>query len=230
MEILGNGGAFDKVSSSFLIEVDFLIEPLSNGLFLIDCGNGIFEQVKDKKIQQIFITHTHFDHIADLERLVYYNFFVHNLKTYVLAGKKVLEELKIIFKDKFNSIYVNGEIIKIDEYCIFIEAKENDYIETFEVNHGQFNCYGLYLKKNNIIISGDAKASYSILEKIKQNKDKNLIVYHDLNLHQNSYNSVHMCLDDFKNVYKEVINKVEWKFYHTGKEKILTLSDIKEML
>ena len=209
---LGNGGAFSEVSSAFLIEGEKTI--------LFDCGHGIFSKVKDEDIDYIFISHTHLDHISDLERLIYFRYFVRGLKTTILSGSKVIEELESIFKNKFNTIYVNGQNKPV-EMVEYKTIKEVDLpLKGIEVNHGPFNCYGLYLYHDDILISGDTKASYNIFEVIKNHIQYNDIkVYHDFSSGL-SHNNIHCCKDDFNSVYFELLEneKIKWEFYHTGEE------------
>jgi len=209
---LGNGGAFSEVSSAFLIE--------GRETILFDCGHGIFQKVKDEDIDYIFISHTHLDHISDLERLIYFRYFVRGLKTIVISGSKVIEELKDIFKGKFNSIYVNGQNVPV-EMVEFKTMNETELRMTaIGVNHGPFNCYGLYSFFGNFLISGDTKASVNILEVIKKHIliDK-IKVYHDFSRGL-SHNSIHCCKDDFNSVYFELLEneRIEWEFYHTDEE------------
>ena len=85
IEILGNGGAFSDISSSYLI----------NDNIMIDCGESVIKSLISNfnspildKIEHLFITHTHSDHINGLEQFLYYrlikNMFngIDNLKIY----------------------------------------------------------------------------------------------------------------------------------------------------
>ena len=77
LNFLGRGSAFNVKegnTSAYFTE--------GNELFLIDCGENIFERIikkdllKDIKTINVFITHTHPDHIGSLGSLIFYSFLV----------------------------------------------------------------------------------------------------------------------------------------------------------
>ena len=74
---LGWGAAFNPKegnNSAYFVE--------NNQLFLIDCGESIFERLIEsgvlERIQSInlMITHTHSDHVGSLGSLVMYSFYI----------------------------------------------------------------------------------------------------------------------------------------------------------
>ena len=97
---IGNGGGLSpSTNSSFLI----------NGNLLVDCGRNIYDKLHelniisfkdDKTITDVFITHTHDDHIGSLSALIYFNYFIKNKITNVYAHKFVIDEIVNLMGDK----------------------------------------------------------------------------------------------------------------------------------
>jgi len=110
IEILGNGGAFSKTSTSYLV----------NDNIMVDCGEATIKTLITDfaspvldKIEHLFITHTHSDHINGLEQFLYYrlikNMFkgIDNLTIY--GTPEVLEHYKNLAfsKDPLNNgVYI----------------------------------------------------------------------------------------------------------------------------
>ena len=75
--LLGSGGAFDPLSTSFLID----------DTFLIDCGNEVIKKYSNftensilDNVKYLFLTHSHNDHIGGLETLLYYLLVKNNME------------------------------------------------------------------------------------------------------------------------------------------------------
>ena len=73
---LGRGAAFNPKegnTSAYFLE--------NNQLFLIDCGESVFERIINKKILNnietinVIITHTHSDHVGSLGSLISYSYY-----------------------------------------------------------------------------------------------------------------------------------------------------------
>jgi len=229
IELLGNAGAFDfdKVSSSFLMKKE------DNSLALIDCGHGVNNVLKKRDliedIEEVYITHTHFDHIADLEGLIYYRYFVHGKKTTIRSSVTIIEELKNMFGSRFDTEYLNGENIPAH----MVEYKKvgkcnnyrySDYPEEccFDVNHGTMKAVGFkfssYVQKdgykntnNVVIVSGDTKACKPILDEINQASwaDGKVVIFHDYSMFNNPCKNIHLCEIDYDLMYRKAVEEAE---------------------
>jgi len=223
-ELIGSGGAFDtaKLNSSFLIHKEG-----DNRKILIDCGYNVFHYIKENNydIEDVLITHTHFDHIGSLESLIYYNYFVKGIQTNVFSGPKVVERLKYILD--VNKIYYNGEIIPT-EICKIrnLDGLYPNHYEILEMNHIVTPSYGFVFKgyeKNNpkyIVITGDTKASKRfaswIENKFKEIPNLKMVIYQDFSEWDNPLENIHCCKTDFEETYSTLIEKYNLKFifYH----------------
>jgi len=226
-EIIGSGGAFDtdKLNSSFIIHSNE-----DDRKILIDCGYNIFPYIKEKSyhIEDILITHTHFDHIGSLESLIFYNYFEKGIQTNVYSGPKVVERLKYILD--VNKLYYNGEIIPT-EICRIRNLDEVNInkFETIEMNHIVTPSYGFIFKGTDVIgnpkyivISGDTKASYNLakwIENIYKKENAEIIIFHDFSDWDNPLENIHCCKSDFDKTYLPLIEKydnLKFIFYHSN--------------
>ena len=232
IELLGNAGAFDfdKVSSSFLMRKE------NDSLALIDCGHGVNNVLKKRgligQIEEVYITHTHFDHIADLEGLIYCRYFVYGKKTTIRTSTTIIEELKNMFGNRFDTEYFNGEHIpaRMVEYEKVGKCNNYEYSDypeecCFDVNHGTMNAVGFkfvsykqadgYKKVNNVVIvSGDTKACKTILNEIEtmpQWVNGKFIVFHDYSMFNNPCKNVHMCEIDYDLMYRKAAEEAKEK-------------------
>jgi ribonuclease BN (tRNA processing enzyme) len=225
VKILGSGGAFDgeKLNSCFLIT-----DGKQNTL--IDCGYNVFSYIQKNNIEvdEVIVTHTHFDHIGSLESLVYYNYFVKGITTRIYSGPKVIERLKYILD--VNKIYENGQVLQAP-ICEFMNINElfnnHKYNKFFaiEVNHIVTPCYGIAIigKNKDIIISGDTKASKNLVDFIErefeESPDKEIVVFHDYSEWDDPLRNIHCCKTDFEKYYGPLLNKynnLKFIFYHNG--------------
>lgn len=157
---LGRGAAFNPKegnNSAYFIE--------NNQLFLIDCGESIFERLIESDILDgikainLMITHTHSDHIGSLGTLAMYSFYtLHKPLNIILPeNAKHLVNIEKILNGfgctKSMYSYVDEKIFD-GNYETFESIR---YIET---NHcDELNCYGLlFFTKNGIVYySGDTR-------------------------------------------------------------------------
>lgn len=157
---LGRGAAFNPKegnTSAYFIE--------NNQLFLIDCGESIFERliknnlVDDTKSINVMITHTHSDHVGSLGSLVMYSFYVLHKPLNIILPKnaKHLSNIEKILtgfgcnKSMYN--YIEEKEFD-DKYNTF---KNIRYVETKHTN--ELACYGLLFNTESGIVyySGDTK-------------------------------------------------------------------------
>ena len=158
LEFLGRGAAFNPKegnNSAYFKEDDTL--------FLIDCGESIFEKIIERDILEgvnninVLITHTHSDHMGSLATLVMYCYYAlkKDLNIVLPTNPKYLNDIKNILKcfgcndDMYNFIYEStfDNKYKSFYYLRFMETKHCD----------NMTCYGIKFNTNNGILyySGD---------------------------------------------------------------------------
>ena len=112
LTVLGRWGAYPKAgeaTSGYLLDT-------GNHKILLDCGSGVlanlFKHISSEKLDAVFITHFHYDHIADLGCLLY--------ATRIAMG----------FKRRSSplSIYANNQS------SLFSKLTYQDYTKGFEIN------------------------------------------------------------------------------------------------
>ena len=126
-----------------------------NKMFLIDCGGDVFRKIIKNKLLDdvselnIFITHTHSDHIGSLGSLIEYCYHILKIKP-------------TIYFPNHKSIKRYLTSVKILPYMY--NLNENEYlgfdfqIVAFPVKHGEYKeCFGYYITdyKRDIYYSGD---------------------------------------------------------------------------
>lgn len=131
----------------------------NENFFLIDCGSLVFQKMKvieafnakDKKCI-VLITHLHPDHVASLPELIFYNFFIKNIKTTIIfPNKDLLWKLLV-------TMGVSEEMV-IMEDSKSLQFKEIS-LEFISVLHSEnMESYGLLIDDGNekIWYSGDSK-------------------------------------------------------------------------
>ncbi len=94
IKFLGIGGAFDIDEG----ESSALFQTKAGKKMLIDCGYTSYVYLKKNdlvdKIDRVFITHTHSDHISGLSTLIYERLFIHNKKTIIECHETVAPRVK----------------------------------------------------------------------------------------------------------------------------------------
>ena len=223
MQVIGGDGAFSSDNSSFIITID-------NKKILFDCGPNAFNYVRENNldIRDVYISHTHFDHIGGLEQLIFYNYFIKGNITRVYCADEVKEELKKILD--VNHIYENGEMI---DKTLFVFYNLSSFLmypyshKLIKGNHIVKPNYGLLLKNKEkrtaLFISGDTKACSNIKNMIKEValvQKYNLTIFHDYSYWNDPYKNIHCCESDFKYYYKELDSldiKLKWYLYHNEK-------------
>lgn len=232
---LGNGGGFDFdiPNSSFLIE----FKPKSYLLF--DCGfnimNRLLELQEDglfeiKNIEYVYISHTHADHIGNLESFIYYNYFVNKKKTKIICNETIRLDVETHVK---NCDYekINGEMVKADMYDIYNEfdltSTESDItgfrLDMIPSKHGNITNYGMLMtiESNAIYISGDTEADINIEHAITNYIDtldiRNIIAFHDLSKWDAPEFNIHATKSSIEKVYSKEFSE-SLSYYHTGTE------------
>lgn len=207
---LGRGAAFNPKegnTSAYFLE--------NNQLFLIDCGESIFERIINKKILNnietinVIITHTHSDHVGSLGSLISYSYYkLHKPINIIVPNnykfKKNLKNLLNIFgcgKNKFTFI---------DEKNYDNKFKSFEKVRFIKTVHSKnLICYSIifYTNKGIIFYSGDTNDLNNIIKLISSNNkiDK---IYVDTTT-EDYVNNIHLFIGDLdKSIPKNLKKKV----------------------
>ena len=207
---LGRGSAFNSYegnTSAYFID--------KNELFLIDCGESIFERIIENKLLDdincinLMITHTHSDHIGSIGSLIMYCYYVINKKVNIIISKNCLYK-----KDLIDLIRIFGctkEMYRvIDETQFDNKHKLFNNIRFLKTEHvSQIPSYGILFDTENGLIyySGDTKELNNISNIISSTKtiDK---IYIDTTS-TNITNNVHVYIRDLNNLIPDYLkNKI----------------------
>lgn len=217
VRVIGGSNAFDYDNSSFLIE--------HNGKqLLFDCGLNAFQYIKENNldITDVFISHTHFDHISGLEALIFYNYFVKGKITTIYRSSLVDVEkflpAPILYDNgqtRKTKMYEVKELVRISDLFgskIKAEPVYGNHIVTMNVG------LGLYDTQNRkaLIITGDTKASSSIRDLLLENLkyDYDITLFHDFNPNGRASTCIHCCPEDYDVYYKDLEDKIKIYKYH----------------
>ena len=160
LKFLGRGAAFNPKegnNSAYFVE--------NNQLFLIDCGESVFERLIESGILEnvesinLMITHTHSDHVGSLGSLAMYSFYaLHKPLNIILPeNAKHLPNIEKILsgfgctKPMYNYI---------DEKTFDGKNESFQNIRYMETSHcDELDCYGLLFntQKGIVYYSGDTR-------------------------------------------------------------------------
>lgn len=155
---LGRGASFypkEGNNSAYFIE--------NNQLFLIDCGESIFERLFESGILEsvdtinLMITHTHSDHVGSLGSLVMYSFHMLQKPLNIILPETP-KHLTSIEKVLSGFGCTNKMYKYINEKAFDNKNKTFQSIRYVETKHSEeLTCYGLFFSTPNGIIyySGD---------------------------------------------------------------------------
>ncbi|MGM0519687.1 MAG: HD domain-containing phosphohydrolase [Campylobacterota bacterium] len=180
IKILGASGSKTKDTGTTCFQV-------SNNI-LIDAGN-IISTLGDSctKINHIFITHSHSDHIIDLP-FVIESFYEKREETLTVYGSK--ETIESIKQHTFNNkvwpdftkidlLHSNKKALQFKEIEANIPTKIQEYeIVAFDASHVK-GAFGFEVIKNNnysYLISGDTYLSDTLIQKAKNKRVNSLII------------------------------------------------------
>jgi ribonuclease BN (tRNA processing enzyme) len=132
IQILGTGGAYSDISTSYLI----------NDNTLVDCGESVIKTLINKNfisnvldnVNDIYLTHSHSDHVNGLEMLLYYKMFKNQLEDLTMYGTQdcldYLNGLAISKSNQFTFVVLptNGgnSILHNDMHVSYIKAEHMD--------------------------------------------------------------------------------------------------------
>jgi ribonuclease BN (tRNA processing enzyme) len=195
IQAIGVGDAFSpEIGNSSIV-----IWDENNRGTLIDCGYAVFHELKKlriiDKIDSVFITHTHGDHVGSLDTFLYCKRFICKQKVALYGyAFEYLEAMDPRFNDSKDG----------KEYFIY-DAKE---VYTFGVHH----CPEVYTQaylNDGIIYSGDTCDNLLNVEYAKEAK----VIFHEVTFHDVD---VHAKFDDLCKSPEEVKNKTWLYHYHAG--------------
>lgn len=166
---LGRGSAFNTSegnNSAYFID--------KNELFLIDCGESIFERIIERNLLydiscvNVMISHTHSDHVGSIGSLIMYCYYVLKIGVNIIVSRDSLYnddivDLARIFgctPDMYRIVYVEDYNNK---YTLFNSVK---YVKTNHVL--QISSYGILFNTDNGIVyySGDTSDLDNIFDLI----------------------------------------------------------------
>lgn len=166
---LGRGSAFnisEGNNSAYFID--------KNELFLIDCGESIFERIIERNLLDsvscvnIMITHTHSDHVGSIGSLIMYCYYVLKMGVNIIISKDSLYK-----DDLINLIRIFG--CTNDMYSVVYEDEfDNKYslfnsIKYMKTNHvSQIPSYGILFNTTDGVLyySGDTSDLDNIIDLI----------------------------------------------------------------
>lgn len=171
IQVIGAGGCFSpEIGNSSIIVWD----QSSKG-FLIDCGYTVYPYLKSKnlisRIDKIFITHRHGDHIGSLDSLLFHKRYLNKEKVKFFGVRDHMDYLKAIdpsFEKEF------------EEY--FLEDSSNP-IQVIKVNHTEgvtahaFFNFGLLYSgdtSESLLDSPEARDAKIILHEVTFNEAVNV--------------------------------------------------------
>ena len=156
----------------------------SKAHILVDCGSGVTQRLNQlkicsSKINALFLTHLHSDHVIDLYQLIISSWHSYRTKPWLIYGpigtKKFIKKLMNTWKDERNLRirYEKRESteafnLKIFEFSKYGKIKINDLIvEYFQVDHKPVKfAYGFnfFNKNKKLTISGDTKPCDNLMK------------------------------------------------------------------
>lgn len=209
LKFLGRGSGFNPKegdTSAFIKEGDHL--------YLFDCGGTVFGKLLENNILEnglrfvdIFITHTHSDHVGSLGNLILYLYYKLNIKAKVYCfDDRILPLLRI-----------NHIEVEMYDYIHLSEYNQYEYIDisldmSLAYNrtvHGDAiaSSFTVRYKNNVFFYSGDsAIKSYDWINNLISQADTEAVFLDSSN---GDYPGIHASIDDiYKNIPSEYRQKV----------------------
>lgn len=160
LNFLGRGAAFNPKegnNSAYFVE--------NNQLFLIDCGESIFERLVESGLLEsvesinLMITHTHSDHIGSLGSLAMYSFYTLHKPLNIILPENA-KHLPNIEKILSGFGCTEPMYNYVDEKAFDGKNETFQSIRYVETSHcDELDCYGLLFNTQNGIVyySGDTR-------------------------------------------------------------------------
>ncbi|MEK6828774.1 MAG: MBL fold metallo-hydrolase [Nanoarchaeota archaeon] len=192
VEFLGIGGAFDTEEGT----PSALFKTKGGKHFLIDCGYTTYSKLRNKnfidKVDRVFITHTHEDHISGISTFIYDRFFVHKMQTHIECTEEVAKRLEAYLdicghpKEMYQihtekHVFIEDELISITK----IDTTEHHWPVNNFPNSGLLFHFDTGDDYFVVIFSGDinkpitnlmAPGDYSFVYE----KPDNVFIFHDM--------------------------------------------------
>lgn len=179
LNFLGRGSAFNVKEGNNSAYLKLTINRKEDDLFLIDCGENIFERIIKNKLLNgiervdILITHLHSDHVGSLSSLIYYCYYIEHIVPNVYFPNK---DLYVFLKFQGN---LDGRDYKFHMLHIdtdnFIEIGNVKIIKPIKVEHvKELNCFGYLMDIGGELIwySGDCRSISDFI------KDSNIDIFY----------------------------------------------------
>ena len=173
LTFLGRGAGFYPAEGS---TASFFVD--NRELFLIDAGESVFHTLLDRKTLDsvsavnIFITHTHSDHIGSLGSIILYAFAIKKLSVTVITDKNMafLPGLKQVLKiyGLSRKMYRFADSSEFDgKYSLFTRVRyfKTDHCDELET------CGILFETKQGLVIySGDMRDPAPVVEIVRSGR------------------------------------------------------------
>ncbi len=175
---IGYGSAFATVegNSSF-----YIIDSKTEKSLLLDCGSLVYKSLRYKeltnKVDWVFITHTHEDHIGSLSTLIYENFFIHGRVLNIICASEIYYDINNYLQNICHHKPEQYNIMrsyKDEEFCKDFPSFDLKVYNTTGKHFPNLPSYAVSLKLKEIdfevVFSGDI--GVSIADELKLDKER----------------------------------------------------------
>lgn len=166
LKFLGRGSAFNVKEGN-----NCAYFKVKSDLYLLDCGCGAFEGILDRQLLEnldsvnVFITHTHSDHIANLSDLIYYCYYIKKLEINVCAPDDCIKRI-LELEGHREGIEYNFKLLNVQEN----NSVKDISIKPIQVSHYKtLISFGYLINSEGRLIwfSGDCNEVSDVIEKYK---------------------------------------------------------------
>ena len=236
IEFLGSGGAFDinEKNSSALLKT-------AKGNILIDCGSTVYQELIKRslidRLDYVFITHLHEDHIGSLSTLIHHKYFIDKKKVKIECVPELAQKLKYYLVDitgvlpdafEINSneagdIYkdLNMRIIKINTTNYhFKDLISSGFI--FQMRKSEQNIFIVYSGDINTPITNIIQEDYVNIYKKMLEEPDNVFIFHEATARSYPPYFPHTEFQKLLEVSKTFLNIYT---YHHSNDETKTMSD-----